>query len=44
MSNFLAGKKVVVIGERDGVQSPSIAKCTEAAGVEVAYAMTQCFV
>lgn len=44
MSNWLAGKTAIIIGERDGVQGPSIAACMEAAGAEVAYAVTECFV
>ena len=44
MSNWLAGKKAIIIGERDGVQGPAIAKCLEAAGAKVAYAVTECFV
>jgi len=44
MENWLHGKRVIVIGERDGVQGPSIAKCVEAAGAKVVYAVTECFV
>jgi hypothetical protein len=31
MDNWLKGKKAIIIGEREGVQGPSIAKCLEAA-------------
>lgn len=44
MSNWLKSKTAVVIGERDGVQGPSIVKCLEAAGANVVYAVTECFV
>jgi len=44
MESWLAGKTAIIIGERDGVQGPSIAKCMEAAGASVAYAVTECFV
>jgi betaine reductase len=44
MENWLADKIAIVIGERDGVQGPSIAKCLEAAGAQVVYAVTECFV
>ncbi len=44
MENWLRGKTAIVIGERDGVQGPSIAKCLEAAGAKVVYAVTECFV
>lgn len=41
---MFAGKKVIVIGERDGVASPAIAACMEAAGAEVVFTATECFV
>jgi betaine reductase len=44
MDNWLKGKTAIIIGERDGVQGPSIAKCIEAAGANVVYAVTECFV
>jgi glycine/sarcosine/betaine reductase complex component A len=44
MENCFQGKSAIVIGERDGVQGPSIAQCVEAAGGKVLYAVTECFV
>jgi betaine reductase len=44
MGNWLEGKKAVIIGERDGVQVPSIAECLTAAGAKVMFAVTECFV
>jgi glycine reductase len=41
---MLKGKKAIVIGERDGVPGPAIAQCLLAAGAEVAYVTTECFV
>jgi glycine/sarcosine/betaine reductase complex component A len=38
------GKKVIVLGERDGVPGPAIAACVTAAGGEVIYSLTECFV
>ncbi len=38
------GKQVVVLGERDGIAGPAIARCVEAAGGKVAYTNTECFV
>jgi glycine reductase len=38
------GRKVIVLGERDGVAGPAIAACVTAGGGEVAYISTQCFV
>jgi glycine reductase len=40
----LKGKKVIIIGERDGVQGPAIAACVESAGAEPVLIQTQCFV
>ena len=40
----LRGKRVIIIGERDGVPGPAIAECMKTAGVEVLLAFTQCFV
>lgn len=40
----LKGKKVLVIGERDGIPAPAIAECVRSAGAEVVLALTQCFV
>jgi glycine reductase len=44
VDNWLKGKKAIVIGERDGVQGPSIVRCLEAAGAEIIYSVTECFV
>ena len=38
------GKKVLCIGERDGVPAPAIAECVKAAGGEPVLTLTQCFV
>jgi len=40
----LTGKKVFVLGERDGVQAQSIANCLKATEAEVVHIDTQCFV
>ena len=40
----LLGKRVLVIGERDGVNAPAIEACVKSAGAEVLYAETLCFV
>jgi glycine reductase len=40
----LKDKKVIVLGERDGVQAHAIAECLKAAGAEIIYMDTQCFV
>ena len=40
----LKGKKVIVIGERDGVQGPAIEACIRSAGAEPVFVQTECFV
>ena len=40
----LKGKKVIALGERDGIQGPAIAACAQAAGAEVVLEKTYCFV
>lgn len=40
----LRGKKVIIIGERDGVQGPAIEACIRTAGAEPLLVFTQCFV
>jgi glycine reductase len=40
----LDGKKVIALGERDGVPGPAIAKCVESAGAAVVFVETECFV
>ncbi len=38
------GKKVIALGERDGISGTAIAACIEAAGGTVAFSATECFV
>ena len=40
----LKGKRVLVIGERDGGNGPAIEACVKSAGAEILFAETQCFV
>jgi betaine reductase len=40
----LRGKKVIALGERDGVPGNAIAACAQSAGAEVVLAETECFV
>ncbi len=40
----LSGKKLIILGERDGVPAPVIEQAIAGLGGEVAYAATQCFV
>jgi hypothetical protein len=41
---MLADKLAIVLGERDGIAGPAIAACVKAAGGEVAFTSTECFV
>lgn len=38
------GKMVIALGERDGIAGPAIAACVEAAGNQVVFSATECFV
>ena len=40
----LKGKKVIALGERDGIPGTSIADCLKTAGAEVVLTLTQCYV
>jgi glycine/sarcosine/betaine reductase complex component A len=40
----LGGKRVLALGERDGVQGPAISACARAAGATVILEQTHCFV
>jgi betaine reductase len=40
----LAGKRIIAIGERDGVQGTALSACARAAGATVILEQTHCFV
>ncbi len=40
----LSGKRVIIVGERDGVPGPAIEACVRSAGAEPVMVQTQCFV
>ena len=40
----LKGKKVIALGEREGVQGAALAQCAASAGAEVVLELTHCFV
>lgn len=40
----VTGKKVIIIGERDGIPAPAIGECLKGTGAEIIYAATECFV
>jgi betaine reductase len=41
---FLAGKKVIALGDRDGIPGPAIEAVMKATGIEIAFSATECFV
>jgi len=38
------GKKVIILGDRDGIPSPAIEECVRSAGGEIVFGATECFV
>ncbi len=40
----LKGRRVLCVGEREGVNGPSIKLLAESAGADVVFSVTQCFV
>ncbi|MDF2928398.1 MAG: Glycine reductase complex selenoprotein [Anaerospora sp.] len=41
---LLKDKKVIIIGDRDGIPGPAIALCVQTAGADVVFSSTECFV
>jgi hypothetical protein len=41
---MIKDRLVIALGERDGISGPAIAACATAAGAEVAFVATECFV
>lgn len=41
---ILKDKKVIIIGDRDGIPGQAIAACAESAEAEVVFSSTECFV
>lgn len=41
---ILNGRKIIVIGDRDGIPGQAIADCVVSAGGEVVFSSTECFV
>lgn len=40
----LSSKKIIILGDRDGVPGPAIEACVKPAGAEVVFSTTECFV
>ena len=41
---MLQNKKVIAIGDRDGIPGQAISECAISAGAEVIFSSTECFV
>ena len=42
--SLLDGKKVVIIGDRDGIPGPAIEECIKTTGADIVFSSTECFV
>lgn len=42
--SILEGKKVVIIGDRDGIPGQAIEECAKTAGADIVFSSTECFV
>ena len=42
--SLLNGAKAIIIGDRDGIPGPAIEECVKAAGAEIVFSSTECFV
>jgi glycine reductase len=40
----LAGKKLILLGERDGIPGPVMEACLKDSGAETVFSVTECFV
>ena len=40
----LRSKKIIILGDRDGVPGPAIETCVRSAGAEAVFSTTECFV
>lgn len=41
---MIKGKKIIVLGDRDGIPGPAIEECVRSAGGEILFSATECFV
>jgi betaine reductase len=42
--SFFEGKKLLIIGDRDGIPAQAIIECLKDTGAEVVFHSTECFV
>jgi len=40
----LAGKKLILLGEQDGIPGPVMEACLKDSGAEIVFSVTECFV
>ncbi|SET76635.1 Glycine reductase complex selenoprotein A [Natronincola peptidivorans] len=41
---FYDGKKIIIVGDRDGIPGPAIEECLKDTAAEVVFSSTECFV
>jgi betaine reductase len=41
---LINGKKIIILGDRDGVPGPAIEACIKSTNAEVVFITTECFV
>lgn len=41
---MLEGKKIIILGDRDGIPAPAMANCLAGKNVEIVYSATECYV
>ena len=42
--SLLAGKKIAILGDRDGIPGPAIEECLKTVDCKVVFSTTECFV
>ena len=42
--SLLENKKIIIIGDRDGIPCQAIEECVKTAGGEIVFSSTECFV
>lgn len=42
--SLIDGKKVIIIGDRDGIPGPAMEACVKPAGADIVFSSTECFV
>lgn len=40
----LSSKKIIILGDRDGIPGPAIEACVRSVGADVVFSTTECFV